>query len=198
VIKCFVKQDADKFGANTYFPLLLQWKKIKRRERSRSLLLLSAMNIEEQIKSLEQKVENLIRQEPGVFLVEIRIRPTNNVKVFLDADQGVNIDKLVQYNRKLYRDLEETAFFPGGDFSLEISSPGIGEPLKLHRQYVKNIGRLVEVIQKDGIKREGKLSSVDENEIIVEEERGKGKKKEIIQHTIPLSEIKSIVVQVSF
>jgi len=172
--------------------------KIKRRERSRSLLLLSDMNIEEQIKSLEQKVENLIRQEPGVFLVEIRIRPTNNVKVFLDADQGVNIDKLVQYNRKLYRDLEESAFFGPGDFSLEISSPGLEEPLKLHRQYVKNVGRKVEVVKKDGIKLEGKLKEVRENEVVIEEEKGKGKKKELVEHTVTFGDIKATTVQVVF
>ncbi len=156
------------------------------------------MNIEEQIKALEQKVETLISGEPGIFLVEIRIRPTNNVKVFLDADQGVNIDKLVQYNRKLYRDLEESAFFPGGDFSLEISSPGLEEPLKLHRQYVKNVGRDVEVLLKEGLKLEGKLVDISGEDITVEEEKGKGKKKEVVRHTIPLSEIKSTIVQVRF
>ena len=87
----------------------------------------------------------LIEAEPEVFLVEIRIKPTNNVKVFLDADNGMSIDKLVQYNRKLYRDIEESSFFPGGDFSLEVSSPGLDEPLKLHPPILKNIGRFVEV-----------------------------------------------------
>ena len=169
-----------------------------RRERSRSLLLLSEMNIEEQIKALELKIESLIRQEPGVFLVDIRIRPTNNVKIFLDADAGVSIDKLVQYNRKLYRDLEETGFFPGNDFSLEISSPGLDEPLKLHRQYIKNVGREIEVIQKDGIKVEGKLLSVTDENILVEEEKGKGKKKEVKQLTIPFSEIKTTKVMIKF
>src|SRR6185295_9517063 len=135
------------------------------------------MNTEGQIQAIEQKVETLIRDEPGVFLVEIRIKPTNNVKVFVDADNGVSIEKLVQYNRKLYKDFEESGFFPGGDFSLEVSSPGLDEPLKLHRQYVKNTGRNVEVIRKDGIKNEGKLISVTNDEIILEEEKGKGKKK---------------------
>lgn len=156
------------------------------------------MNIEDQIHALEQKVEKLISGEPGVFLVEIRIKPTNNVKVFIDADNGVNIDKLVQYNRRLYKDIEESGFFPGGDFSLEVSSPGLDEPLKLHRQYLKNIGRHVEVTRKDGIKNEGKLLSATETEIVVEEEKGKNKKKEIIMHTISFSEIKTTTVQVKF
>jgi ribosome maturation factor RimP len=91
------------------------------------------MTIDEQIRAIEQKVEALIREEPGVFLVETRIKPTNNIKVFVDADNGVSIEKLVQYNRRLYKDIEESGWFPNGDFSLEVSSPGLDEPLKLHR-----------------------------------------------------------------
>ena len=156
------------------------------------------MNFEDQIHALEQKVEKLISDDPGVFLVEIRIKPTNNVKVFIDSDNGVNIDKLVQYNKRLYKDIEESGFFPGGDFSLEVSSPGLDEPLKLHRQYLKNIGRDVEVIRKDGVKTEGKLVNTSETEIVVEEEKGKNKKKEIVTHTISFSEIKTTTVQIKF
>jgi ribosome maturation factor RimP len=156
------------------------------------------MLIDDQITVLEQKVNDLIKEEPGVFLVDIRIKPTNNVKIFIDADNGVNIDKLVQYNRKLYRDLEESGLFPGGDFSLEISSPGLDEPLKLHRQYRKNIGRFVEVTRKDGLKTEGKLVGVTETEITVEEEKGKNKKKEMVVHTIPFDNIKTTKIQIKF
>ena len=47
------------------------------------------------------------------------------------AIQGISIEKCVQVNRALYKKLEEAAFFPAGDFSLEVSSPGLDEPLKL-------------------------------------------------------------------
>ena len=183
---------------NILFPLFLQRKQNSRRERRRSLLLLSTMSIEGQIQGLEQKVKTLIEAEPEIFLVEIRIKPTNNVKVFLDADKGMSLDRLIQYNRKLYKDLEETSFFPGGDFSLEVSSPGLDEPLKLRRQYLKNIGRAIEVLRVDGVKNEGKLLTVTEEEIVVEEEKGKGKKKELVQHTIPFSEIKATRIQIKF
>jgi ribosome maturation factor RimP len=156
------------------------------------------MSIEGQIQALEQKIMALIEGEPEIFLVEIRIKPTNNVKVFLDSDNGMSLDKLIQYNRKLYKDLEENSFFPGGDFSLEVSSPGLDEPLKLRRQYLKNIGRGVEVTRIDGEKNEGKLLQVDETEIVVEEEKGKGKKKELVQHTIPFDNIKSTKIQIKF
>jgi ribosome maturation factor RimP len=156
------------------------------------------MNSESQIKALEQKVEALIAPEPGFFLVDLRIKPTNNIKVFIDADQGISIEKLVQLNRRLYKEIEESQFFPSGDFSLEVSSPGLDEPLKMHRQYRKNLGRLVEVLLTDGVKKEGKLVELDEEAIRLEEEKGKGKKKEIVQHTIPFDQIKTTKIQIKF
>jgi ribosome maturation factor RimP len=156
------------------------------------------MNIESQIQAIEQKVEALISPDPQTFLVEVRIRPGNNVKVYVDADNGMSIDKLAQYNRSLYRQIEESGFFPNGDFSLEISSPGLDEPLKLHRQYLKNIGREVEVVLKTGIKLEGKLASATEDEIVLEEERRNKKIKEVIPHTIPYNDIKTTKIQIKF
>ena len=58
-------------------------------------------------------VETLIRDHPDHFLVEVRIKPTNNIKVFIDGDQGISIEKLVQYNRRLYRQIEESGLFGG-------------------------------------------------------------------------------------
>jgi ribosome maturation factor RimP len=156
------------------------------------------MSSDIQIQAIEQKVTELIGSDPDLFLVEVRIKPTNNIKVFIDGNQGVSIDKLVQYNRRLYKQLEEENMFPGGDFSLEVSSPGVDEPLKLHRQYIKNIGRYTEVIDKEGVKTEGKLISADEQEIVLEEIKGKGKKMETVVHTIPMMNIKTTKVQIKF
>ena len=164
----------------------------------RSLLLLYPMNTEPQIQAVEHKVEALISAEPGLFLVEVKIKPTNNIKVFIDGDQGVSIEKLVQYNRRLYKEIEESNMYPNGDFSLEVSSPGLDEPLKLFRQYVKNIGRFVEVNDKEEAKKEGKLISATATEIVIEETKGKGKKMETVQHTIPFENIKTTKIQIKF
>ena len=154
--------------------------------------------MDSQIKVLEEKIGALINDKPGFFLVNVSIRPGNNIKIFIDADQGVRIDELAQCNRSLYKQIEESDLFPNGDFSLEVSSPGLDEPLRLHRQYLKNIGRNIEVIRKDGIKTEGKLLSATETEIVVVEERGNKKNKELLQHSIPLENIKSTKVQIKF
>ncbi len=156
------------------------------------------MNVESQIQVLEEKVKALIAPEPDLFLVEIKIKPTNNIKVFIDGDNGVSIERLVQCNRRLYKDLEEGGMFPNGDFSLEISSPGLEEPLKFHRQYQKNLNRPVEVIKKDGTRIEGKLISVSETEIQVEEQKGKGKKMEMVDHRISFEDIKATKIQIKF
>lgn len=162
------------------------------------------MNKDGQIEALERRVNSLIEAEPEVFLVEIRIKPTNNVKVFLDSDKGMSLDRLIHYNRKLYRELEEANFFPGNDFSLEVSSPGLDEPLKQIRQYRKNIGRSVEVLKIDGTKNEGTLVEVGDDGIKLEEEvrvpreKGKGKKTELVQTSIPFDHIKSTKIQIKF
>ena len=154
------------------------------------------MNIDSQIQAIEQKVMALIDPDPENFLVEVKIRPGNNVKIFVDADRGMSIDKLAHYNRSLYRQIEESGLFPNNDFSLEISSPGLDEPLKLRRQYLKNIGRYVEVVLKSGLKTEGKLLSATDEEIVIEEEIGTKKKKEIIQHSLSYDDIKTTKIQI--
>lgn len=154
------------------------------------------MNDSSQIKTLEQKIEALLIEKPGFFLVELKIQPVNNIKAFIDADQGVIVDDLVQFNRSLYKKIEESGMFPNGEFALEVSSPGLDEPLKLHRQYKKNLGRDVEVIRKDGIKTEGKLTGVSDDGIVIEE--SKGKKKELVNHTILFENIKSTKIQIKF
>jgi ribosome maturation factor RimP len=156
------------------------------------------MNKDAVIQAIEEKINGLIAGDKGCFLVEIQLVAGNNIKVFIDADGGLAIDKLVKYNRGLYNLIEESGMFPGGDFALEISSPGLDEPLRLHRQYVKNIGRNIEVVQKDGIKKEGKLIFVNETDIVFEEEKGKGKKKETIKHTVLFENIKATTIQIKF
>lgn len=150
------------------------------------------------ITEVEGLINNLLASEAGDFLVSVKIKPTNNIKIFVDSDEGMSIEKCVKYNRKLYAQIEEKAIFPDGNFSLEISSPGVDEPLKLHRQYVKNKGRNVLVTFKDGSEKEGQLLEVTETDIIIEQKTGKGKKAETHQHVIPFDNIKATIVQVKF
>jgi len=150
------------------------------------------------VKQIEDWLQVTFADNPALFLVSIKVKPTNNIKIFIDGDEGFPIDMCVRINRKLYKLIEENEFYPEGDFSLEVSSPGIEEPLKLHRQYTKNIGRDIEIIFKDLSIKEGKLIAVAESDIILEQTEGKGKKAVLQQLVIPLSNIKSTTVQIKF
>ena len=127
-------------------------------------------------KAIEDFVNGQLTGNEDIFLVEVKIIPGNNIKVFLDADNGVTIEKCIKINRALYNQIEESELFPNGNFSLEVSSPGIEEPLKLHRQYKKNIGRTVEITMNDGTIKEGKLTTVNNDEIVIEEKNIQKKK----------------------
>ena len=180
------------------FALPLQRKMIQEKGTDTVPFFFVAMANETQIQVITTMMQQLLEGNSDCFLVDIRIKPTNNIRVALDADSGISIEKCVSYNRKLYKMLEEAALYPDGNFSLEVSSPGLDEPLKLRRQYLKNVGRMVEVLLNDGSKTEGKLTAVNEDEIAVEETRGKNKKKEVLLHHFTFENIKSTKIQIVF
>ena len=150
------------------------------------------------IQAIEALIGKLLSETEDMFLVSVRIKPTNNIKVYLDADAGLSIDKCVKINRAMYRTIEEEGWYPDGNFSLEVSSPGIDEPLKLNRQYKKNIGRNVEVTMVDETKLQGKLVIVEEDSISIEYTEGKNKKAVLITKEIPFNGIKQTIVLISF
>jgi len=154
------------------------------------------MSRDNQIEIVQKLIQPLLADD--IFLVEIKIKPTNNIKIYLDADSGLGIEKCIKINRALYKIMEEMAIYPDGDFSLEVSSPGIEEPLKMHRQYVKNTGRNVEVTLNDGSVKTGKMITVNENELELEYTEGKNKKAVTKQLLIPFSDIKQTTVQIKF
>ncbi len=163
------------------------------------------MDKETQIESIRKMIEEILVEEPVYFLVDLRIKPINNIKVFLDGDAGITIEKCVRINRKLYKLIEEAGLYPAGDFSLEVSSAGLDEPLKSMRQFKKNIGRAVEIQFLDGSLKEGVLLEVNEEGLVLEEATGKPsngkhqtKKKEISSHSYLFNNIKSTKIQVVF
>ncbi len=149
-------------------------------------------------KAIEDFIITQIDNSEAVFLVEVKIIPGNNIKVFLDSDNGITIEKCIKLNRALYNHIEESALFTDGDFSLEVSSPGVDEPLKLYRQYKKNIGRTVEVMMNDGSKKEGKLISVNDDEITIEEKQANKNKAIIKTANILFNQVKHTKVLVTF
>ncbi len=156
------------------------------------------MSSQSVLENIEAIANKFLENEPDYFLVEAKVKPTNNVKVFLDGDKGISIEKCVKFNRQLYKIIEDAHIFPAGDFSLEVSSPGLDKPLKLQRQYLKNTGRNIEITFNDDTVKTGRLLQVSNEDIIVEETTGKGKKAETKQLIIPFSNIKTTTVQIEF
>lgn len=156
------------------------------------------MNTEQKTEQIGTLLQTVLADMPGAFSVDIRLKPGNKIQVLLDADQGLPLSRCVSCNRTLYKLIEDSGLFPEGEFELEVSSPGLDEPLRLTRQYIKNIGRPVEVLLTDGRKFAGKLLSADEKQIEIEETKGKGKKQEILKHTFLTDQIKYTKIQIVF
>ena len=154
------------------------------------------MTQDTQIQAVEKLIGPLLYDD--IFMVSIKIKPTNNFKIYLDADGGLGIEKCIKINRALYKIMEEMGMYPEGDFSLEVSSPGLDEPLKLLRQYKKNIGRDVEVTMNDDVKKEGKLTAVTEQSITIEYTEGKGKKSIMKTEELPFDAVKQTKIQIKF
>ena len=113
--------------------------------------------------NLRKKVENLLAealdQNPSLFLIELKIGIDNSIRIILDGDQGVLLKDCMSISRTIEHNLDRDE----EDFSLEVASAGVGTSLKNHRQYVKNIGRKLEVEISEGSPFQGTLTSVDKN-----------------------------------
>jgi ribosome maturation factor RimP len=127
------------------------------------------------------------------------------LEVFMDGDQGIGIDQCAKLNRYLQGHLDEGGWI-GDDYTLEISSPGIGTPLKLKRQYHKNIGRTLAVeLTDDHVAVKGILSEVKDDAIVISYEAKvpveEGKKKKhlvTLKQEIPFERIKKAVIKIVF
>lgn len=148
------------------------------------------------IQVIENQIVELIADQPEVFLVSVKADAKNNIKVFLDGDNGLTIDSCAKLNRKLYKIIEVMEGFEDGNFSLEVSSPGLDEPLHSFRQYRKNIGRPVEITLLDGTFKEGVLKEVSEEKLLIGYTTGKGKKQETHAEEIPMSGIKTTKIKI--
>ena len=153
------------------------------------------MNIEKRVKEL---VAEKIADKPDLFLVDVKMHSNGKLMILVDGDNGIGIDDCVAISRHVGFHLEEENVVETA-YNLEVSSPGIDFPFTLPRQYIKNMGRTLAIKMADGSKREGKLSSLTEDAITIEETiKVKGKKAEQIEAVIPLNQITETKVLISF
>lgn len=148
---------------------------------------------------LEELVEEKLSNEPQYFLVDVKVLPSKKIEVFIDGDKGIKIEKCAEVSRYLEAYLDEEQPL-GEKYVLEVSSPGMSNPLKVLRQYKRRIGREVEVVMKDGRKLEGILKDADDHKIKVEEILFGKKKKEIgrKEHEISFNDFKTTKLKLNF
>ncbi len=143
-------------------------------------------------------MQEKIADREDLFVVDVKMHSNGKLEVLVDGDQGISIQDCAAISRHVGFHLEEEDTIQHA-YRLEVSSPGIDRPLNTVRQYRKNIGRTVEVSLQDGGTVSGKLVEVaEESIIIVEKIKEKGKKAVEQQRMIPLGNITTIKVLISF
>ena len=133
------------------------------------------------------------------FLVAVEVRPGGKVVVELDNDKAITLNDLTAVNKALREGLGEAL----DDCELQVSSPGMGRPFKVMRQYQKHIGRIVQVTLTDGRALEGKLEHCDGTTIglrIQHPSKVKGRlpKLDAEVSVFPFEEIKSTKASITF
>ena len=153
------------------------------------------MDIEKRVTEL---VEEKIADRPDLFLVSVKMHSSGKLVILVDGEKGIGIADCAAISRHVGFHLEEENVIEDA-YNLEVSSPGIDAPLVLPRQYVKNVGRQLAIKMADGSKREGKLTGMTEDALVIEETiKEKGKKAEIVESAVPLAQITETKVLISF
>ena len=149
----------------------------------------------EQVKrSVERHLEGTTH-----FLVDVDVRPGGKVVVEVDNDRAITLQELADLNKAVRDDLAEAA----DDCELQFSSPGMGRPFKVARQYQKHTGRIVQVLLDDGTVLEGRLESADAEQLglrIQHPSKVKGRLPKLDEDItiIPLAGIKSTKAIITF
>lgn len=99
-----------------------------------------------------------------MFIVDVTVSPGNAISVVIDSDQGLSIDKCIEMSRHIEHQFDREV----EDFSLEVSSPGLTQPFRVLRQYLKNLGNEIEILTAKGEKMSGILKSADDKGFSVE------------------------------
>ena len=145
-------------------------------------------------------LENALEENKSLFLIDLNISEDNQIRVILDGDKGVTIEDCIAVSRAIEHNLDREEY----DFSLEVMSAGVSEPLTLPRQYKKNIGRNLKIKTKNGEKLEGELTAATEDSFTLtwsaREPKPVGKGKVTVQKeaTLPYKDIMEAKVMITF
>ena len=111
------------------------------------------MKFEEKFKKI---LSEILENHKSLFLVELAFSSKNDIKVLLDGDKGVTLRDCTLINSEIKKKLNQDET----NYSVEIGSCGVDYPLKMIRQFKKNISRKIEIIDLDDRKHTGTLAKV--------------------------------------
>ncbi|MFN0728199.1 ribosome assembly cofactor RimP [Polaribacter gochangensis] len=150
-------------------------------------------------KKIQDLLEEALEENQSLYLIELFFLPGNKIQIVIDGDQGVSLSECIRINRSIEGNLDREV----DDFALEVTSPDIAEPLKVKRQYIKNLNRIITVKMIDK-KVEGTLTEVNKDNIIISWKArepkpiGKGKVTVEKTETIAYSDIVEAKVKIIF
>ena len=104
--------------------------------------------------------------EQNLYLVDVKIAGKGKVEVYADGDNGITISQCAEISRFLEKHLDGSGLV-SDDYMLDVSSPGMSNPLRIPRQYKKRIGRILEIVKADGTEVEARLVSADDERIVL-------------------------------
>ncbi|WP_263601701.1 ribosome assembly cofactor RimP [Chryseobacterium sp. PET-29] len=151
-------------------------------------------------KRIEELLNDFLETRKDLFLIDLKISAGDDITVILDGDNGVSLQDCLDASRAIEFNMDREEH----DFSLQVMSAGLSEPLATQRQFAKNIGREIEVLMNDSSKIEGELVKADEEKITLilryrkPKDIGKGKVDVEEEKEIPYSDIKKAIVTIKF
>ena len=164
------------------------------------------MNFEEIKSKIEEWLQPMLT-EKNLFLVDIKFPMGRQIEVYVDSDEGIHISECADISRFLEKNLDGSGLVPE-NYILEVSSPGMSNPLKVARQYKRRIGRILEIVKTDGTEITAQLTEADENKIklleVIDEPKSKTQKakmkevQEPKQYELKFDEIKRATLQFKF
>lgn len=155
------------------------------------------MQFRERIESL---LQGFLEERQDLFLIDLKISTGDDITVILDGDNGVTLQDCLDASRAIEFNMDREEH----DFSLQVMSAGLSEPMEQPRQYKKNLGKMIEVQLNDSEKIEGELVNVGEENITLllkyrkPKDIGKGKVDVEEEKLIPYSDIKKALVVIKF
>jgi ribosome maturation factor RimP len=150
--------------------------------------------------SLSDKITELVQpavEQAGFFLEDVHVVSPGKHRIvtcIVDGQTPLNLDQVTRVSRDISELLDSADFMDDTAFTLEVTSPGVDRPLTLPRHWQKNLNRLVKVVKIDGSVVNGRITTIeDANIVLLEEIKGKTK-----EHALSLNDVKRATVEIEF